>query len=108
MFDALTPTCQQKTRDPNAIAVRAEPAMVGRCLSSGNTCPKEGTVRAAFTCNTRCPSQGLGIRKFTACAANDEEAWSFAKQICPDAVPPESTYFAPAHVCHVEGQTPCE
>ncbi len=108
MVESLNPLCQSKTGKADAKAARSESAMVGRCVTAANPCAKEGLVRSGFVCNFRCPSEDQGIRKYTACATTDDEAWSFAKEICKDAIPPDSSYFPPARVCTLEGQTPCE
>lgn len=108
MIEKLTPLCQEKLKRTDVVAARASATEVAACSSSGNPCPKEGLSRASFQCSYLCPSEDKVIRRFTACASTGDEAWSYAREICRDATPPHRAYAAPAHVCHAEGQTPCE
>lgn len=108
MIASLSPLCREKTGRPDVVAVRKSAADVATCISSSNTCPKEGITRAGFTCHFICPSEDKVIRKFTACASTAEEAWGNATRFCKDAVAPDPAYMARGHVCVAEGQTGCD
>ena len=108
MLETLTPVCQAKTKRMDAVAIRTSLAAIASCSSSANTCPKEGLTRAGYTCSVVCPSEDKLVRKYTACATTGQEAWSFATQICKDAVAPDPSIIPPSQICTAEGQTSCD
>lgn len=108
LLSKLTPLCQAKSGLSDAVAVRATAADVASCSSSSNTCHDEGLIPSGFTCTFVCPSEDNVYRKFTACAKTGDEAWQFARELCPDAVPSGDGTIALANTCTPEGQSPCE
>ncbi len=108
MLAQLNPECQQKNNRSDAVAVRySMMAGVARCESSSNSCNHLGLVSAGYTCQVFCPTEDNTVHDFTVCAKTDYEAWSYAKDVCPDATIPPATIVPRAKVCLPNGQTLC-
>ncbi len=108
MLRQLNPQCQLKNHRSDAIAVRNSQLQgVAQCQSSGNLCPHVGLVSSGYTCQVMCPTQDHAVHGYSVCAKSDDEAWSYAKNVCPDATIPPASIVPRSQVCVANGQTPC-
>ena len=105
MVEGLKPLCQARANRPDAEATKLGEITIANCYTSGIECKRPGVTQAIYSCRYICPAEDKMVRKYSACASNINEAWSFSIQICKDATSP--SFQAEDERCYSDGH-PCD